>query len=218
MGDASVVRDHLDFLHLVDSAYPTGSYVHSLGLESLTPFSGVELERLLRLKVQETLARLELVYLRAAFDGDLRELSERLDTLLVARESRDASAQVGRRLLEGALRSRAIPRLEVLLESGSVAHSPVVFGAVASELGVEADVACATYAFQCLRGLVAAAQKLSRLGQIEAQRVLDRLKPDIDAAVVTSSQIETLHAGAFSPVWEIASMGHAFAPRRLFVS
>ena len=80
------------------------------------------------------------------------------------------------------------------------------------------QLAASTYAFQSLRSLVSAAQRLGRLGQWDAQRMLQRLKPDVQAAVETASALPLDEAGAFSPAWDIAAMAHERAPARMFAS
>src|SRR5258708_25385287 len=93
----------LDFLHVIDSSFPTGAYVHSFGLESFQArMTARGLEAALVLRLDETLARLELVFVLHAYTRDLVELDERLHAVLLVREPREASALIGRNLLRAA--------------------------------------------------------------------------------------------------------------------
>src|SRR5262245_4111758 len=84
----------LDVLHILDSSFPTGGYVHSAGLESMA--LGPEgLESLLRLRIEQSLAHLELVFMLHAYTTDLLDLDQRYHALQLMREPREASAAIG---------------------------------------------------------------------------------------------------------------------------
>ena len=150
--------------------------------------------------------------------GRLVELDRRLDAVLLTRESRLASAQVGTQLLRNACDLYPASGLHAFLAAPTPHHAAVVFGAVAAALDVPAGQAAETYAFQHVRGLVAAAQRLVRLGQRDAQRILHALKPAVRDAVERAGTIPVEAAGAFAPLWDVAAMAHERAPVRLFVS
>jgi urease accessory protein len=182
------------------------------------PASPEALEVLLKERVSETLGRLELVYLRAAYVQPLVRLDEHLHTRLLAREMRQASSQVGAQLLENACEFVVDERVLTFRSQARYHHLPIVVGVLASALAVSADDAARTYAFQSCRSLVSAAQRLLRIGQREAQRLLHRLKPVVERAVETSAALDIREAGAFAPRWDIASMRHERAAQRLFIS
>jgi urease accessory protein len=210
--------DWLDFLHVVDSSFPTGAYAHSSGLETLAPHGIEELELLLALRVNETLGRFELVFVLHAHSGPLVELDEQFHTMLLPREAREASSAIGTSFLRSVCDVVDDERLTKFASTGTHRHSPIVFGAVAAAFDVPAELAATTYALQSMRSLVSAAQRLGRVGQRDAQRVLHQLKPAMRQAVATAQQLNPDSAGAFSPVWDIASMRHEHAPVRMFAS
>ena len=208
----------LNALHVLDSSFPTGAYVHSFGLETLAPRGAAELQAALALRVQQSLARFELVFLLHAYRDDLIALDEHLHVMLLAREPREASALIGRHLLRAACDLFDSARLRTFLATGRHHHQPIAFGALAAALRLPADLAAETYAFSSVRGQVAAAQRMGWLGQHDAQRVLHALKPDISAAVAQAARMSLEDAGAFAPAWDIACMAHERAPARMFAS
>jgi urease accessory protein len=208
----------LDLLHIADSSFPSGAYVHSWGLETLAPSTAGELHKVLCSRITESLARFELVFLRHAYVEPVEELDARLDAMLFAREPREASRAVGTSLLRAACELHQSPTLYAFLESGPHRHVPIVFGAIAMQLEVEPALAAETYAFQSLRASVSVMQRLGKLGQREAQQVLHRLKPAVQSAVVTACSVTLEDAGAFAPAWDIAAMQHERAPVRMFAS
>lgn len=208
----------LDWLHVIDSSFPTGAYVHSAGLEALAPAGLEALEALLALRLRETVARFELVFLLHAYTAPLVPLDDQLHAMLLPREAREASGRVGTSLLRNACDLFDHPRLAAFSRDGQHQHLPVAFGAVAAALDVPERAAAATYAFQGVRSLVAAAQRLTRLGQRDAQRLVHRLKPVVEEAVATATCLRLEEAGAFAPAWDVAAMAHERAAARMFVS
>lgn len=205
----------LDFLHFVDSSFPMGAYTHSFGLETLGP---EHLEARLASRLREGLGRFEMVFVRHAYDRPLVALDERMESMLIPRESRRASASIGTALLTGACDLLADVHLEQFMKDGPHHHYPIVFGALAAALDVPTSMALETYAFLGLRSHVSAAQRLGWLGQRDAQRLLHRFKPEVRDAVQRASAMDLDHAGACAPAWDIAAMAHEFAPARMFAS
>jgi urease accessory protein len=186
---------------------------HSFGLESLVELGFVQpqgFERFLLDWVAEAGA------VDAAFcartctaPGEFANLSMRLVARKPARESREASAAMGRRLLD--LASRAY-RVHPPSPSGELQY-PCCFGYVAAAWDIPARDAAAALLQQAAAGLISAGQRLMPLGHTQAQSILFRLKPAIASAACAS-----IDAPSFTPLLETASMCHARLTTRLFIS
>jgi urease accessory protein len=207
----------LDLLQIADSSFPSGSYAHSLGLESLFVRGEVELEAYLRFVLSNALARLELPAVREAFLAEeacgLRELDELMDVLVPVCEFRLASRSIGRSFLRAAARVKPSALADVGIE-----HHAVVFGAVLRAWGLDLQAGQIVYAWQAVRQQLSAAQRLGKIGQSGMQDLLHRLKPSIEAAVGASHAVSRDDMGGFSPWVDLAGMAHEHQFARLFVS
>ncbi|MBM2809493.1 MAG: urease accessory protein UreF [Chloroflexi bacterium] len=204
-------------MQITDRSFPTGAYVHSAGLESIVGQALLSVEDAVRLRLRQ-IARLDLVFLMAAYERPPCDLDRRFHAMIVPREARDASAQVGRQLLRNAADLFDTTALREFAEHAPHAHHAVVSGVIGDALGIQAGTAATLYGYQAVRDQVSAAQRLTRLGQTEAQRMIHRLKPDVLAAVATATQLDVEDAATFAPILDIAAMAHERAAVRLFVS
>jgi urease accessory protein len=197
----------LQLLQLADSALPIGAAAHSFGLETLTS-EGVlhpdNLEDFLTAWLEESGAQ-EAIFVRRAYAGHARELSEELSARKPSRESREASLKLGHRFAQLV---NAIAGTQI----ATGLHYSIAFGAAAAQLAIDEDAAVLAYLQQSVAGLVSACQRLMPLGQVAAARVVWNLKPAIERA---SAQKEI---SCFTPLPEIASMRHPSLETRLFIS
>src|SRR5207253_3701413 len=83
----------LDLLQITDRSFPTGGFVHSQGLEWLVKEERLSLEEILALRLREQLGRFELVFLAHAYTAPAPDLDERFHSMVLPRESREASSQ-----------------------------------------------------------------------------------------------------------------------------
>ena len=226
--------DYLGFLRLMqlaDSAVPIGATAHSFGLESLVAEGYLHVEQLepfLRDYLEETGA-LESASCRLAyrltsdtssFETRWLALNDRLSACKTARESRTASATLGRRFLQLVHNLEALPLVDHALQAAKASrvdmHASTAFGLVGSLLAVDETMTVLAYLQQSLTGLVSACQRLLPLGQSRASGLLWRLKP---ALIEVASRSEDVNAlTLFIPLPEAASMRHPALTTRLFIS
>ncbi|MEO7100238.1 MAG: urease accessory UreF family protein [Luteolibacter sp.] len=208
-----------------DTAYPSGAYAHSFGLEELVE-SGVasspqELEDFLEKQILPALLTFEIPFFArahaAAVSGDAEKLLEldcELDAWRIPAELRDASRRIGSQRLKLLAQLDPSPLNLRHQEISPRSHHLVVTALELSSLPVAQ--AARAFAFQSIAGLTAASMKLMRIGQTSCQqisrRTLIKLGGEIDAALSREPD------GWFNPLLEIASLRHARAHARLFIS
>jgi urease accessory protein len=214
----------LRLLQLADSALPIGAAAHSFGLETLAAEGVLDTEQLpdfLRAWLEET-GTLESTWcLQAAVILDVArwiDLNRTIAATKPARESRAASAVLGRRFLELAAELTGHALLAEFARAACDMHLATAFGAAGRALAIGPETAAAAYLHQSLAGLVSACQKLLPLGQRHASQLLWDLKPFILASVRRAAGDPFDAAACFVPAIEIASMRHPWLSTRLFVS
>lgn len=214
-------------LQVNDSQFPSGAYAHSMGLEELVQHGVVknpdDLEAFLQHQIIPSLLAFELPYLVRAHalagtedQGSLRALDDELDAWKLAAELRQASRQLGSRRLALIQKLDADPALAAYVQSGAPCHHLIACALELRRLPVAAAV-CA-FALQTISGYAISSMKLMRLGQERCQLIIRgtmaELAPQIDGLIATPPE----RIGWFNPLLEIASMRHARANERLFIS
>jgi urease accessory protein len=223
----------LPLLHLSDTAFPTGGYAHSFGLETYCQEGRVvdadDLAAFLTMHLEgaagPTAATAAAGALRAFATGTAEaceDIDVTLEAMKPARELRDASRQMGRQTLRVATALTTHPTLAAYLErveGGRVpGHHGVAFGMAAGALRVSAEAAAAGYLYSATSLLVSAALRLMRLGQLEGQRVLWRLHPVIARVAAEAAARDAADMWGWAPGLELASIAHVALDARLFRS
>jgi urease accessory protein len=230
-GDLAFLR----LLHLADSALPIGSLAHSFGLESLVAadiLTGGKLPDFLRGYLQEA-GMLEAVACHEASQlapsqaegfpsARWIELNDGLSALKPARESRAASAVLGRNFLQATLLLGDFPVLraarEASLGSASLIHHSAAFGLVSATFGFDESRAVLAYLHQMIANLVSACQRLLPIGQKEATGILWNLKAAIVETAERSSTCSLDEVSCFMPLLDWGAMEHPALATRLFIS
>ena len=214
-------------LQVNDSQFPSGAYAHSLGLEELVQRGLVskpeQLETFLNRQIIPSLLAFELPFLvqahAAAAKGDLealRAFDNELEAWKLAGELRQASRQIGSRRLSLTRKLETDPIVETYASSDAPCHHLIACALELRKLPAAAAV-CA-FALQTISGYAIASMKLMRLGQERCQLLIRgamaNLTPRLESVITTPNE----RIGWFNPLLEIASMRHARANERLFIS
>ena len=220
----------LSLLQVSDTAFPTGAFAHSMGLEAFYDVGELrdagDLRRFVELSLN-SMATSDCVALRAAYAAVSVQELERIDWLLSAtkltRELREASAATGRRFLAsvGALgvEDDLLNGFAASVRDGySPGNLAVGFGVAAPALDVGLTDALNAYLYTSAASLVATGQKLIPLGGSAAQRVLYELHEKIVEAAEESEALRPDEMYAFAPTIDVHSMLHERQRVRLYIS
>lgn len=232
--------ERLIALQHADSAFPSGSFAFSNGIEGMAALSedfGAKglartVETILRHRWAES-DRVALVLSHRA-DGDLVALA-RIDAAVEAsclpEPMRTGSRRNGGAMLAAHARIGTPGAVELgaaSREGRMLGHLAVVQGALWHRLGLDETAVTEIAGYQTAAGLVAAAVRLGQVGAIEAQRTLSALMPvlaELAAQTVQERPLQVKEDGpieivltAFTPLVEIATMRQARADLRLFAN
>ncbi len=209
-------------LQLADSAFPTGGFAHSAGLEAHVQAGELASLEAYALEHVDQLARgsLPLVAAVHAEPARLAEVDAFATSILWSHVAARASRAQGRALLDVAARSFGHAELAGartrLAQHELAGHLAPAFGFVTRALGVELDDALATFLHLGVRGLLSAAVRLGVAGPTEAQQLHHRLHGALDAALARELALDEVAQP--SPLVELLGATHDRLYSRLFQS
>lgn len=221
----------LRLLQLSDSGFPTGGYAYSHGLEFLfreghvTDATGVR--QVMEAHLDETLASIDLPLLahayRATRIGEAVDVDWYAHALKPVPVFRDASLRTGRRFLDASLATFANLSVtasyrDEVTQNRAPGHHAVAFGLVAAESEIDSLTALGSFALTSMQGYVAAAVRLSIIGQTTAQRILASFSEDIEVAIQRALTLSLSDLGGFAPMIDFAGLEHRYLSGRLFAS
>jgi urease accessory protein len=224
----------LYLLQVAGGSFPTGSFSHSYGLETLIQDGRItdaeDLAGVARLWLRYGVATSEGgavgVAFRATRDNDdltmLADLDEVLTALKLTRETREASTKVGNaflRTVSGTFGWETVGRYRRAIAEGRCAgHYATAFGVAAVDAGVSAPQALLAFLHSALYGVVGVAARLMPLGQLDAQRVLAASRPQIADCAESALALDLDDLSAPAAALDIASMRHERLYSRLCMS
>jgi urease accessory protein len=223
----------LSLLHFADTAFPTGGYAHSFGLERYCQAGIVRdadgVERFLRAQLEGAAgpcdATAAVGTARAIARGDVdgcHQIDLTVDAMKPVREFREGSRQMGRQTLRVSSALTGDERLGAYLEAVNAGTAPghhaPAFGMAAGIFGWSAEATAASFLYSTTALLVGAALRLLPIGQMTGQWVLWRLHPVIARVAREAADRDLADLFTFAPGLDIAGMLHARLETRLFRS
>jgi urease accessory protein len=229
----------LSSLQLSDSAFPSGRYTLSYGLEAFAqsgrltaPSLPSTLVTLLGDCIRFGVAPSDGVALACAHravgpDGCLdlelvTRADDRLTAVKLARETREASTRTGRALLVTATAAFGGTAMRDYAERVSCGRSPgnhaVVLGLLSAWLGVPRLEAVASELYAFSASWVAAAVRLSLTDHRTAQAVLHQVCPVTVEAASNAVDRDVTQIWSCTPLPDVMAMRHEQAELRLFAS
>ena len=220
--------DLLTILQHADSAFPSGSFAFSNGIEGLAamnaPLDRDGLHNVVAMFLRHRWATSDRVAVALAHraDGDFKQISEidhAVEAATLAEPLRSGSKRNGGALLAAHVRLKTpgVMELRTCIDNGeALGHLPVVQGFVWRARGISEADAIAVSGYSTAAGLITAAVRLGRIGAVEAQAVLAAQLATIaglSAPVSPDAEVES-----FMPWVDAAASRHARAHLRLFAS
>jgi urease accessory protein len=196
---------------LLDSAFPTGAFAHSHGLEAAVQLGAVggraDLARFAAESVRSA-AAFALPYLAAAHadPAALPAIDRRLDAFTRSHVASRASRAQGEALLRAASAAFGgeVAALARRARDGRLPlHLAPVEGAVLSLLGITLADARRAFVFAQLRGVASAAVRLGVVGPLEAQALQAELAGAAELAAAASEGVALEDAAQTTPLLDL---------------
>lgn len=212
---------------LIDSAFPSGGFAHSAGLEASVQHGHVVDAEGVRAFATQTVAQcgrsaLPLVTAAHQRPEELAELDRLTDVFLSNPVANRASRAQGRALLTSIARSfpeSIAPSVEAVLRSARLAgHYPAVFGCLFRGLDVSLAEAQRAFLFIAARGVSSAAVRLGILGAYDAQTMQAEIAPRIDAVIRDCAGLAAHEIAQTAPLIDVFQSTHDRLYSRLFQS
>ena len=210
---------------IVDSAFPTGAFAHSWGLEAAWQQGEVNdldaLRAFLEASIQQAgYASLPLVNDAYRSPEQLEALDALADAFLLNTVTNRASRIQGRTLLGTAGRiwpSAALAALQTRADA-TCAHVAPLSGATFRAIGLSLSTAQKVVLYATARGVLSAAVRLGIAGSFEAQRMQYECGPRLDRLADRCSTLSRDDLAQTAPVLDLLQAGHDRLYSRLFQS
>jgi urease accessory protein len=210
---------------IVDSAFPTGVFAHSWGLEAAWQQGEVgdldALRGFLDASVQQTgYASLPLVNDAYRSPDQVEAFDALADAFLINAVANRASRIQGRTLLATAGRiwpSTALAALQARADT-TCAHVAPVAGEVFRAIGLPLATVQRVVLYGAARGVLSAAVRLGIAGSFEAQRMQYECGPWLARIAESCSELSIDDLAQTAPVLDLLQAGHDRLYSRLFQS
>ena len=205
-------------LQISDSAFPTGAFAHSNGLEAAARLDEVDLDAFVDSAIWQA-GHGALPFVSAAWARDLGELDALADAMLVNPVANRASRAQGRALAATCARVFDVTAVDDACRARllRVHHAPA-FGALTRALGVDRREALETYLHGALRAVTSAAVRLGLVGPNEAQRMTAARAPLLDRVIATCGDLPAEDAAQAAPIADLLAAAHDHLDARIFAS
>ena len=213
---------------LIDSAFPTGGFAHSGGLEAARQAREIsddpdDFLQFIHTTLRQTIAG-SFPYIRAAHasPGEIERLDRHCDAFLSNRVANRASRAQGSGLLATA--TKAFPDfdfrpLRAAARRGDwPCHLPVVHGVVMARMEIAREETLRSFLYVTLRTLLSSAIRLNIIGPLKCQAIQHEFAPIAERLLRTAPDTPYTQAVQMSPMMDVLQASHDRLYSRLFHS
>jgi urease accessory protein len=223
----------LRLLQITDTAFPTGAFAHSFGLETYVARGAVDTAATLEAFIANTLLHAVapsdgLACIAAAQAGPdwesiVQHLDHRLTAMKTVTEFRQASQSLGTRFLRTSTQLFALPcasRYLAAIDAKDLhGHMSLAYGLICHDLALPLPPAMSAWFRHYCACMVSVGVRLIPLGQTAGQMLLARLGTTIVAAVERTVGQDIDDMTSFAPGQELAGIIHRdVLTTRLYIS
>jgi urease accessory protein len=221
----SEAATHWRIWQIADSAFPTGGFAHSNGLEAAWQQGEIrspdELAGFIRVHLSQT-GSAALPFVNEAYHQSqpFADLDRLYDVFVSNHVANRGSRAQGQAFLLAASQSFNLPSLvrlrADLLKEKLPGHFAPVFGTVLQFLKISHSLCLRLFLFMSLRGLLASAVRLGIAGPMAAQVLQSRLQRDAERVACRAWTARVADAAQTSPLLDILHGAHDRLYSRLF--
>lgn len=235
---AGTLSGHLAALQLADSAFPSGRYTLSHGVEGLAQQGYLHGPRLPQQLLEHLATNIRFgagpsdgtalawAY-RSVNDAHVDlvttiEVDQRLTGTKLAREPREGSHRTGRALLRTAAAVfpyQAVLEYDAAVRDGATpGNHAVAMGVISACTQIPMAQAVAAELFTLASGWLSAAVRLNLINHHQAQALLNHVRPPIAEATGEACSRQAGQIVSCTPLLDVVSMRHEEAQLRLFAN
>jgi urease accessory protein len=210
---------------LADSAFPTGGFAHSGGVEAAFQYGEINGRETLIAFLEAALNQAgqgALPFVSAAFDQiePFARIDSHCDAFNSNHVANRASRLQGRAFLNSVVRAFALEPLQRFREELEYlpCHFAPVFGAVAQCLQIEKPSTLRLFLFTQLRGWISSAVRLGIIGPLEAQNIQRQLSPVAEQTVESYGELGLDDVAQTAPLIDLFQGSQDRLYSRLFQS
>lgn len=218
-----------EFLRLaqsLDALFPIGSYTLSNGMETYVQKGIVHDRATLEKHLSSYLYMIsfgDLAFAAKVYSGyPAAELDELCSAAKAPKELRSGSIKQGIRFLKLVTELDSYPLLseyKKMIESGACdGHYSIAMGLFMKEIGIDLAEGLALYSYSILSTMANHAVKLVPLRQMDGQKALFGVMPEITKATERAMEAQMDDIGASGCGFDIRSMQHESLYSRLYIS